>query len=69
MQMITFAHSGNSLARAQELLGDALVEVQHHRELHSIDSKRLNVLKDQAECASLHADFVYTNLTQSNSQV
>lgn len=53
----------------QELLGDALVEVQHHRELQIIDCKRLNLLKDQAECASLHADFVYTNLTQSNSQV
>lgn len=53
----------------QELLGDALVEVQHHRELQSIDSKKLALLKDQAECAALQADSVYKDLAQSNSQV
>lgn len=43
--------------------------MQHHRELQFIDSKNLALLKDQAECAAVQADFVYTDLTQSNSQV
>ena len=53
----------------QELLGEALVEVQQRRELQSIDSKTFALLKDQAECAAVQADFLYTDLTQSNSQV
>lgn len=57
------------LLSGQELLGEALVEVQHHRELQSINSKNLALLKDQAECAAAQADFVYKDLTQSNSQV
>ena len=43
--------------------------MQHHRELQSIDSKTLALLKNQAECAAVQADFVYTDLTQSTSQV
>lgn len=53
----------------QELLGDALIEAQHHREVQCLDSKNLILLKNQAQCAAVHADFVYTDLTQSSAQV
>ena len=62
-------HSNRHSCFGQELLGEALVEVQHHRELQSLDSKNFSLLKHQAECAAMNADFVYTNLTQSNFQV
>ena len=53
----------------QELLGDALTEVQHCKEVQCIDSKSTVLLRDQAHCAAAHADYVYTDLTQSSTQV
>ena len=53
----------------QELLGDALTEVQHCKELRCIDNRTAVVLRDQANCAAAHADYVYKDLTQSSTQV
>ena len=54
---------------SQELLGDALIEVQHQRELQILDSKKFRLLEEHAKCTAHHADFVYTALTQSSGQV
>ncbi len=53
----------------QDLLGDALTEVQHCKELQFIDSRSAVLLQEKAHCAAAHADFVYTDLTQSSTQV
>ena len=53
----------------QDLLGDALTEVQHCKELQIIDSRGAAVLQEKAHCAAAYADFVYTDLTQSSTQV
>lgn len=53
----------------QDLLGDALTEVQHCKELQFIDSRSAVLLQEKAQCAAAHADFVYTDLTQSSTQV
>ncbi|KAL0035790.1 hypothetical protein WJX77_002662 [Trebouxia sp. C0004] len=52
----------------QELLVDALTEVQHCKELQFIDSRSAVLLREKAHCAAAHADYVYTDLTQSSTQ-
>ena len=53
----------------QELLGDALLDAQHTKELQAIGTKDVILLQDKARCAAAQADFVYTDLTQTSSQV
>ncbi|KAL0055387.1 hypothetical protein WJX82_011611 [Trebouxia sp. C0006] len=52
----------------QDLLGDALTELQHCKELQFIDSRSAVLLQEKAHYAAAHADFVYTDLTQSSTQ-
>lgn len=53
----------------QELLGDALLDAQHTKELQAIDVQDVALLQNKALCAAARADLVYTDLTQSSSQV